>query len=140
MERRAIIQRWGHFPWVTAGQIMVIGTDYRGAVLELPWRDNQPNVSCILHGVYKIVRDTFKGRYPNYRIIDVPGRSDIEIHRGNTLADTEGCPLIGSSITIKTGEQYAYLNESTKAFERFMTAMGGAVEATLEIRESSGER
>jgi hypothetical protein len=106
--------------------------------LELPWRDNEQDVSCILHGLYKIARDTFQGKYANYRIMDVPGRSNVEIHRGNTLADTRGCPLIGTSVMLKTGTEYAYLSESAKAFEAWMVAMGGVESATLEIRESGG--
>lgn len=134
-ERKTVIQRWAVFPWVTVGEITVVGTSFRGATLELPWRDNQPDVSCILHGVYKIVRDTFRGKYVNYRIVDVPGRESVEIHRGNTLNDTRGCPLIGTSVMLKTSTEYAYLSESARAFEAWMVAMGGAQEATLEIRE-----
>lgn len=37
----------------------------------------------------------FKGYYPE---IIVPGRSGIRIHKGNTIKDTSGCVLVGSSL------------------------------------------
>jgi hypothetical protein len=131
--KRAVLTRYGYFPWATVGEIVVPGTSFRGAVLELPWRDNSPNVSCVLAALYKMKRDTFKGKYVNYKILDVPGREAIELHRGNTVADTRGCPLIGSTAIVKTAERSAVLAESTKAFNAFMLAMENEEIAELEI-------
>lgn len=62
--------------------------------LELPWRDNQPNVSCIPEGEYWCAPEQRHNR-PSYRIHDVPGRSGVLIHTGNFLTDTSGCILPG---------------------------------------------
>lgn len=59
------------------------------AFLELPWRDNKPDISCVPPGVYlaqKIVSPHF-GR-DVYVLRDVPGRSAIEIHPANWGGDT----------------------------------------------------
>ena len=65
--------------------------------LEEPWRDNQRMISCIPEGTYKV--DTWNSpRHPNSWVIqNVPARSAILIHTGNTLKDTAGCILVGKS-------------------------------------------
>lgn len=75
--------------------------------LELPWKDNKLNVSCIPEGVYIAKEDAFKGGL-SYRLEDVPGRTAIEIHRGNWAGDktlgfkcnVEGCILLGDALTL----------------------------------------
>lgn len=63
--------------------------------LELPWLNNVPNISCVPKGVYGVVRHN-GAKYKNvWRLLDVPGRSGILIHAGNTKADIQGCILVG---------------------------------------------
>lgn len=64
--------------------------------LELAWKDNKRNVSCIPKGVYK-VSPRHSETYKNHFILeDVPNRSTILIHQGNFYTNTEGCILVGS--------------------------------------------
>lgn len=55
--------------------------------LELPWRDNKRQVSCIPEGVYRcvITRSPRLGRV--YGLLGVPGRSNILIHSANFGGD-----------------------------------------------------
>lgn len=55
--------------------------------LELPWRDNRPQVSCIPVGTYRcsIVRSPRMGRV--YGVHNVPGRSSVLIHSANLAGD-----------------------------------------------------
>lgn len=55
--------------------------------LELPWRDNRPQVSCIPTGTYRcgIVRSPRMGRV--YGVAAVPGRSNVLIHSANLAGD-----------------------------------------------------
>lgn len=99
--------------------------------LEEAWRDNQPKISCIPKGSYALARDTFKGRYPNYRLVEVPGRTAIELHIGNSVVDTEGCILLGSLVLLGTAN--ALLMRSQAAFAAFMERMDGAERATLVV-------
>lgn len=63
--------------------------------LEEPWKDNEPRVSCIPEGVYQCKKHN-GAKFSNvWEITNVPGRSAILIHAGNTLADTSGCVLVG---------------------------------------------
>ena len=72
--------------------------------LELPWKDNQKRVSCIPKGEYR-VEPYSSAKYPAvYEIKDVPGRSYILIHAGNTYLDILGCVLVGSSFTDINGD------------------------------------
>ena len=62
--------------------------------LELPNLNNIVDKSCILPGVYQVVGNT-----PDkpWRLLDVPGRTDVDMHSGNTIADTLGCILLGTT-------------------------------------------
>lgn len=81
--------------------------------LELPWRDNAPNKSCIPDGVYACqVQDSPKhGRV--YYVLNVPGRTDVEIHAANWAGDVEkgrkcqllGCIAPGNAIGELVGQQ-----------------------------------
>ena len=65
--------------------------------LELPWRENQRNISCIPNGRY-IVKKHYSPRFGQcFWLQDVPNRSEILIHQGNYNRDTNGCILVGAN-------------------------------------------
>lgn len=64
--------------------------------LENGWKDNKPKISCIPTGTYNCTRD-YTGKFQYWKINNVPNRSNIEIHNGNTHNHTLGCLIIGSS-------------------------------------------
>ncbi len=72
--------------------------------LELPWRDNKPNKSCIPVGEYEVVIRKSPKFGTTYWVKDVPDRQFILIHSGNWAGDrslgykthTYGCILLGS--------------------------------------------
>lgn len=66
--------------------------------LEPPWRDNMVNVSCIPEGAYLCVRDKH-GKWQAYRVQDVWGRTAIEFHEGRDVVNTDGCILLGESLS-----------------------------------------
>ena len=63
--------------------------------IELPWRDNQVSISCIPPGIYKFKRDHY-GRHQWWSILDVPGRTHIEIHQGSKPSHSQGCILMSN--------------------------------------------
>jgi hypothetical protein len=68
--------------------------------LELPWRNNAPDVSCIPAGTYGVAlawSKKFARLTPH--LFGVPGRSYIEIHPGNWTENTAGCILPGTVAT-----------------------------------------
>lgn len=68
-------------------------------VLELPWRSNERNVSCIPEGAYAVKQRESKKFGLHYHILDVPGRSGILQHPGNYTHQIQGCQLPGQSLT-----------------------------------------
>lgn len=51
----------------------------------------------IPYGEY-IVKVTYSPKFRRMLpLIDVPGREGIRMHRGNTVKDTRGCPLVGEN-------------------------------------------
>lgn len=73
------------------------GTDliFSCKTLELPWRSNQPFISRIPMGYYKVTQrhsDTYGN---HWHLQNVPGRDLILIHSGNFHRDTEGCICVG---------------------------------------------
>jgi hypothetical protein len=104
--------------------------------LEEPWRNNARGISCIPAGTYTAFRRFSPSRKRwVYELRNVPGRSNIQIHIGNTLADILGCILVGSAVgkvTVK-GVSTPGLLRSREAFDRVMAHLAGYREFQLEI-------
>lgn len=79
------------------GNLLVDGNKFCHT-LEPPRHRSHP---CIPAGRYKVVVNyspKYKKNMP--RLLDVPGRSGILIHTGNTAADTLGCILVGENLVV----------------------------------------
>lgn len=97
MKNEIVIQRSYHKD-CTTGRMMVDGMGYI-ATLELPWLGNEPFVSCIPEGTYRYeVRVSPRLGRDVVWILDVEGRSLIQIHPGNFTYQIEGCILPGAGI------------------------------------------
>jgi hypothetical protein len=93
----------------TLGELLDADGKHLCHTLENRWMDNKPRVSCIPPGIYPLRLRKEGGwhkrlgeRFPDIHkgsieIADVPGRSFILIHPGNTHADTLGCILPGKA-------------------------------------------
>ena len=76
----------------TTGKLMTDSDEFICWTLELPWKDNQRNVSCIPAGVYNC---QWKRDDNRVMVLDVPERDGIQIHIGNRTSDIQGCILPG---------------------------------------------
>lgn len=100
-------------------------------VLEPPQRDNRVGESCIPRGRYVAKRyDSAKFGCPCVALYNVPGRSFISMHPGNTGADTRGC-LLSGVVTGYIGGKRAVL-QSKQAMAALMTLVTG--DAMIMIR------
>jgi len=65
--------------------------------IELPWRDNKNKVSCIPEGVYDCIIWNSPSKGKCFKVLNVPGRDSILIHKGNYVfgikIDSLGCIL-----------------------------------------------
>ena len=87
--------------------------------MERPWRNNEPNVSCIPAGKYELrPRDYNRGGYPAVEVFAVPGRTHILAHIGNTIDDVQGCICPGLGYGVVHG-QWA-VTSSKAAFAELM--------------------
>lgn len=68
---------------------------YECKALELPWRNNERQVSCIPEGMYKTKKRISAKYDEHFHLLDVPNRSWILIHHGNFPEDVLGCILVG---------------------------------------------
>ena len=66
------------------------------STLELPWLCNARNVSCIPDGEYRVIPHVSPHHGECFWLQDVPGRTEILIHKGNYYHDIRGCILVGS--------------------------------------------
>jgi hypothetical protein len=101
--------------------------------LELSDKENAPSVSSIPAQQYTCKRYS-SSTYPDtFQVMDVPGRSYILFHKGNTDDNTEGCILLGQYYGKLAGNR-AILN-SGNTFDEFMKILDGYDEFSLTIRE-----
>jgi len=95
--------------------------------LELPWRNNRQDISCIPAGNYYCRKITSPKFGQVFQVINVPGRENILIHKGNIDEDTKGCVIIGEMF-----ERFFYKDKwwngilrSGKGFKDLMERGGG---------------
>lgn len=116
--------------------VLCFNDEPRILTLEDAWRNNERKLSCIPEGKYKIKRIRSPKFGITFEVLDVPERSNILFHAGNTASDTEGCILLGQRYGKLNGKQ-AILN-SSKAFEDFLKIMNGIESADLIIVSAYG--
>lgn len=113
----------------TEGFLTAPDINYICKTLELPWRDNERNISCIPSQEYlvKIRKSPKYGKI--FWVTNVPNRSYILIHSGNVAGDISkgfrshsgGCLLLGEKHGFLYGQR-AVLN-SRITLRKFMNKM-----------------
>lgn len=111
--------------------------------LELPWRNNEAQTSCIPPGSYSCKKRPSKAFGEAYEVAGVPGRSAILIHAGNAAgdaskgmkADSKGCILLGMDRG-RQGKQKV-ITASKAAMKLFYEKMQD-MPFQLEIRPGKG--
>jgi len=100
--------------------------------LELPWRGNRRNISCIPPGSYD-VQIRISPRYGRiYWVMKVAGRKYILMHSGNWAGDlkkglkthTNGCILMGKYRGWLQGQRAVLASRIT--VRKFMSLLGGS--------------
>jgi hypothetical protein len=81
----------------TLGTFNVIGSDFSGVTMELPYKDNQHQISCIPSGVYFVEKRYSPEHGNHFHVLDVPNRDMILIHEGNYVFNYKGCIGVGAA-------------------------------------------
>ncbi len=91
--------------------------------IERPWVNNAINTRCIPAGNY-VVKLTNSPKYKVcYKVKNVPGRSHILFHKGNSVNDSLGCILPVSTIDVFEGKIGGL--SSGRAYTRMMNHLNG---------------
>ncbi len=103
--------------------------------IELPWRDNRRQVSCVPEGRDSLYRDHFPQQGDQLALADVPGRAGILIHPANDASrELRGCI---APVTKHTGPGKGI--HSRVALERLKAlvypVLAAGEEVFLEIRD-----
>lgn len=115
-------------------------------MIELPWRNNTPNMSCIPTGVYDVVPFESPRFGRVWEVTNVEGRTYILIHPGNFAGDRDkglwsdlrGCLAPGRArgpLMAKTGKKQQAVRLSRPALSDLMRFHGWEP-FTLEIKEA----
>ena len=131
------LSRFAYAPMGTYGE-MLLPNGIKIFTVERPWMGNKPNISCIPIGVYHIKKDDFRGLYENYAVLDVPGRTAIEIHRGNVPTEFKGCIGVGmvlGGLMVEGVLQWG-VQQSRQAMNMLMGSMHEAKTGILIIHDN----
>ena len=133
-ERRLTLRRALSDEQGTIG-VVLLDDDLLCYSIELPWRFNARQISCIPAGEYRMVYTMSpRLRIRTYEILGVPSRDGIRVHSGNLAGDkirgwdshSLGCPLFGDNVgTLKNqaGRQQRAVLLSRSAISKLENAL-----------------
>lgn len=104
---------------------------YHFTTLELPWKDNARQESCIPEGTYPLVKRTSGKYHEHFHVQDVPDRDMILIHAGNTPKDTHGCIIIGSALGDIDNDGKMDVISSVRALDKLYAILDDENELTI---------
>ncbi len=102
--------------------------------LERPWVDNQANVSCIPVGHYTCQRMRSPKFGDTFEVTQVPNRSHVLFHKGNTVDETHGCILVAEEFSGTF--DHPMLASSARGFGELMQLMEDQMAFELTILEA----
>lgn len=90
-----------------------------------------PGKTAIPVGKYKVtINRSNRFKRDMIQLLDVPHFEGIRVHAGNTVADTEGCPLVGM---VKTSPNDGYIQESKRAEAKLFAEVKKALDAGQSV-------
>lgn len=133
---KALIRRTDNGDKQTTGYMVVFnernGVEYTCCTLELPWRNNERQISCIPTGTYKVVK-RYSPKYKNhFHILDVPSRDFILIHQANYVRQLRGCISVGRTHTDIDGDGLVDTTHSVATMKELLDILPDEFEIVIE--------
>ena len=111
---------------------LYLNGEFVSYTLELAWNNNEKSISCVPRGVYdckvRLAKNSASRNYDHLILEDVPNRSYILFHRGNSAKYSRGCILTG----MMKGDNILY--QSTTAHALLMDKIvKGKIDRKIEL-------
>lgn len=104
------------------------------ATLELPWKNNQPGVSCVPAGEYDLVLERSpKFRTSLWELKGVPDRAEAKFHAANFISELEGCIAVGTEHSDINGDGVVDVINSRAALRKLHYTLSGMKATTIKI-------
>lgn len=123
------LQRYETSPLGTFGTLRDSAGQRLAYTCERPDNGNQ-KMGCIPAGTYEVSAFNSPSKGRDFLVNDVPNRSMIEIHKGNTIVDTEGCILVGTALGM-VNRMKAVIN-STQALANLLAKYPNGFTLTIQ--------
>ena len=124
----------------TTGMAALLNVNYgliqRFITIELPWKDNTQNISCIPSGEYNVVvrRSEKHGRH--LQVLGVKDRTYILFHVANFYSDLRGCIGIGMDFKYINSDNNIDITNSRITFDVLMANINNEDEISLIITDA----
>lgn len=124
------------------GHLMVFEDNHDGGsklifdckTLELEWKNNQSNISCVPSGFYNIELEwSQKFNMKLWELKGVPGRSEAKIHVANYYHQIQGCIAVGDMHIKLNSDSYLDVRNSKNTLKRLHEKMGQTTKSTIRI-------
>ena len=98
--------------------------DFKCFTLELPWKNNEVNVSCIPEALaYQGEKYTSPANGNVIAINNVLNRTYIQIHSANFLRQLKGCIAVGDSIKFLDGDSLPDVTNSKNTLKSLLAVL-----------------
>ena len=104
--------------------------DFHCFTLELPWKNNQPSISCIPSGKYRVTKYQSPSKGLVLLLHNVLDRTYIEIHAGNYTRQIEGCILVGDGIKYMDNDTIPDVTNSKNTLNKLLDLSTTEIEIT----------
>ncbi len=107
---------------------------YKCKTLELAWKNNEQQQSCIPTGRYQVVKRNSEKYKDHFHLTNVPGRSMILIHSGNHFTHTLGCILVGTAHTDINADGHLDVVSSGPTMQKLNQILPASFEIVVESK------
>ena len=132
--KRAVLIRLNENKKQTLGRLFVfdgLDVDFECCTLELPFKANARDISCIPTGEYKVIPRTSKKFGDHYEVNDVQLRKFILIHPANYYTQLRGCIAIGYDFYDINGDGEHDLTYSRRTIKRLLAVAPEGLELII---------